>query len=447
MPVAQGVAWPKSSPTQLNPIEGYYYQTSRVQGYFAFGEPGTYTLQVAEAVFDDGKGLTLTAITVGTTGSKQYSGSWVPEAGLGVARNESPSYTETSVYDYAKTDGWTADGKLSPWRDKIQINGKPASAWTDKWATFTSITVTVTQDDIDAVPQQYIKATEEGKEDTPVPKYVYVSFNAVARQEQETTTSNNVQGAWLYTVTKGETVITPACDHKTVTYMKEEAETAFKNGTEIKGTCSECSEEVTTTYDEKIASMSTRTVKASEIGKTYYINGSGYMGFKIEQAGTYTFTKQIVYRVPDVVDDKPDDETDTSKTYLNFFRDVYITTGASAGKAAANAIYADGAWKDTDLAKKWFSKIKFDENVGGTGYTTKTETLTFTITVAEEDLQNLGDGNSLFVTLGVWFGEKSASWSGAQTGSYFLVSMQKEATPTAATVSAQEVALPVKQDN
>ena len=61
------------------------------------------------------------------------------------------------------------------------------------------------------------------------------------------------------------------------------------------------------------------------------------------------------------------------------------------------------------------------------GDETKTETLTFTITVTEDDLRSLGDGNSLFVTLGVWFGEVSSSWSGAQTGSYFLVSMKKEA--------------------
>ncbi len=419
-----------SGATSLVPLEGNYYSQSFVGGTLAIREPGVYTVEVVEPVWDDGATLTLTAISANDGG--------ISPKGPVESKDHRPSYVEKTidyapyvVYDYGEeqNNGFLSTELATKWKDKITINGQPASAWTNKWAAFTSISVTVTQEDIDGVTQQYTKPATEDEEPQPLPKVFYFTFFAVAKKTQEIKLEG-IYGTWLTTITKSE-IVTTTCDHENVTFDKKVAENAFTAASTtapgtIKGTCSECNSEVDIPFDAKVA-LNARGVQTKEIGKTYFINASGYIAFKIEEAGTYTFTKQIVYRVPNVVDDDPDDDKDTSKTYLNFFRDVYITTGTSAGKAAANAIYADGTWKDTDLANKWKSKIKFDGNIGGTGYDTKTETLTFTITVTEEDLQNLGDGNSLFVTLGVWFGEVSGSWSGAQTGSYFLVSMKKEA--------------------
>ena len=445
--VERGATIEAGGGTSLILLEGNYYSQSFVGGVLAIREPGVYTVEVIEPVWDDGATLTLTAISANIGGV-------LPNAPV-TSRNYRPNYGKTTapyvVYDYGEeqNNGFLSTELATKWKNKITINGQPASVWTNKWEAFTSISVTVTQEDIDGVTQQYTKPATEDEKPQPLPKEFYFNFFAVAKKTQEVK-REGIYGAWLTTITKSE-IVTTTCDHKNVTFDKTVAEEAWKAASTtapgtIKGTCPECNSEVDVPYDAK-AGLNAMLVTTEEIGKTYFINASGYIAFKIEEAGTYTFTKQIIYRVPNVVDDDPDDDKDTSKTYLNFFRDVYITTAAKAGKTAANAIYADGAWKETELAQKWAPKIKFDGNVGGTGYETKTETLTFTITVTEEDLQNLGDGNSLFVTLGVWFGEVSGSWSGAQTGSYFLVSMKKEAAPAAATVSAQEVALPVKQDN
>ena len=116
-------------------------------------------------------------------------------------------------------------------------------------------------------------------------------------------------------------------------------------------------------------------------------------------------------------------------------------------KTKTDAVYYQGEWQSGK--QEWYSKIKFDGDVGGSGYAEKIDTMTFTITVTEGDLQNLGDGNSLFVTLGVWYGAKESSgWTSGQAGHYEFLEMNKEENaPAAAAVSAQEVALPVKQDN
>ncbi len=427
--VARGGAMNATGKTLLAPLEGYYYSQSFVGGVFAVREPGVYTLEVVEPVWDDGATLTLTAISANIGGITPA----IPITSNNYRPRQGADYTPYIVYDYGEeqNNGFLSTELATKWKNKITINGQPASAWTDKWAAFTSISVTVTQEDIDGVTQQYTKPATEDEEPQPLPKVFYFNFFAVAKTTKGIT-NEGVYGAWLTTITKSE-IVAATCDHENVAFDKKVAEETYTSASKtstasgtIKGTCSECNSEVDVPFDGT-ASLNTRAAQVKDIGKTYFINTSGYMAFKIEQAGTYTFTKQIVYRVPDVLDDDPDDDKDTSKTYLNFFRDVYITTGTSAGKAAANAIYADGAWKDTEFAQKWATKIKFDDNVGGSGYETKTETLTFTITVTEDDLRSLGDGNSLFVTLGVWFGEVSSSWSGAQTGSYFLVSMKKEA--------------------
>lgn len=445
VPVARGVASTITAPVPITPIEGTYYGQSFVQGYFAFREPGTYTLQVLEPVWDDDSTLTLTSVAVCVNGSQAAkAGGWEPLDGLGCNEYGSPNvrtYARTAVYDYAKENGWETGANLSSWQSKIKINGKPASEWTDKWAAFTSITVTVTQEDIDAVPDQVIKATQEGKEDTPVPKYVYVSFCALGKKDQEINFNKFTYGAWLYTVTE-DSGTTEDCKHEHLTYAKADADeanrvTAGETGT-LNATCTDCNEQISVPFTKPKQAPSSMSVRTYDVGTKYYISAAGYVAFELKEAGTYTLTRTAVYNVPDVADDEKTEDEDETQTYCYFFNGVYIS--AKAGKAAADAVYLSGEWKQEKSA--WFSKIKFDGNVGGQGYETKQDTFTFTITVTEGDLAS----GSLFVTIGVWYGaEESSGWTSTKAGHYEFLEMTKESDAVSEVAVAKEYCIPTRK--
>ena len=450
-----------NGPTNLSLFvrEGTYFVGSFFAGYFLTKEPGVYTVEMVEPVWDDGATLTLTGLCVNLTNK---------DKGMGVnTNNYSGSKMVGCIYDYAQTENNGFTDGASGWMSKVKINGKPASEWNNRWEPFKSISVTVTQEDIDSVEQTYKKPAKEGDEPTPETKWFRFAFFAAALKEQAVS-NTDIFGGWIARFTKGE-VQTVSCDHEHLTFGKPA--TDYKDGTtesndplsakskaeaaynatakgeqgSITATCDDCEATVTVPFTMPSKAPGTVSVNAYDIGTKYMLKASGYMAFEIKEAGTYTLTRTAVYSLRNVVDDPETDTVEAAKTYHYFFNGVFINAGTKGSKNKADAVYYQGEWQTAK--QDWYSKIKFGSDVGGSGYDKLgQDTFTFSITVTEADLQNLGDGNSLFVTLGVWYGAEEANWTSSVSGHYEFVEMTKQAeTPTVAMVQ-KEYCLPVRKD-